>query len=94
VFFIIYLTSFVLSLLSSALMNFDENADAENYDRARIIICAVNALLAIFAIGAFEVRQMIVKKLEYFKSIWNLNDILVLISSVLVLVLEVMHYKQ
>jgi hypothetical protein len=84
----------VLSLLSSALMNFDENEDAESYDRARIIICAVNALFAIFAIGAFEVRQMIVEKLAYFKSIWNYNDILVLISSVLVLILEVINYQQ
>jgi len=89
VIFIVYFVSFVLSLVSSSLMNYDENDDYQKYDKARVVICAFNALLAVVAIGAFEIRQIIVERAAYFKSFWNYNDIAVLVTSILVLIMEI-----
>ena len=36
----------------------------------------------------FEVRQLMSDGLEYFSSAWNFNDILLMISSIIALVLE------
>jgi hypothetical protein len=56
VIFVIYVVMFVISILSSALMNFDDSADQIAYDRTRIALMAVNAFLAVISIGGFEVR--------------------------------------
>lgn len=82
---------FVLSLVSSALLNFKDETKADDFDKARVAFMAINALLAVLSIGGFEARQMMVERDTYFKSFWNYNDLSVLIFSILVFVLEVIN---
>jgi len=56
VIFVVYVVMFVISILSSALMNFDEDADQAAYDRTRVALMAVNTFLAVISIGGFEMR--------------------------------------
>ena len=77
---------FVLALTSSVFINYQDIGDGSTL---RIIFSIVNSFLVLVSVGIFELRQIMTLKLDYLKSFWNINDILLLISALVNSALEI-----
>ena len=89
---VVYLLTFAGILAASNFLNSDLDLVLElRYSKIRFPMCVVLALIVVLSVGIFEFRQMITLKLEYFRSAWNYNDWIFIISIISLAVLEYIY---
>ena len=62
--------------------------------KIRFAICLINSILILLSVGSFESRQFMTQKLNYFKSVWNLNDLLLIVSVLCITIVEIFYIKE
>lgn len=83
-----YCLSFVLIVSASILLKWHEQYPAE-MQIARIFLLGSNLLLLCCSLCTFEIRSFLSDKAGYFKSFWNLNDVMLFFMSTVVVVQEI-----
>lgn len=79
-------------LVSSCFLVTADPHEALN-SKTRVGLTTINALIVCASVGIFETRQILFSGLDYLKSMWNINDILLFLSTCALLAMEVLYLK-